>query len=98
MKKLLLTKVLFSLAAMLMTVTSVQAQEPYAVLSNGGKTVTFYYDKQKESRGGIDINNKSIPYDSSSPYGSATTAIIDASFADYRPTSTAYWLIKGTGL
>lgn len=60
----------------------------YAVLGNDGKTVTFYYDSQKESRGGIDINKSNV---SSSPYGNATTAVIDASFAGYRPTSTAYW-------
>ena len=29
--------------------------ELYAVLSDDGKTVTFYYDDQKASRGGIDI-------------------------------------------
>lgn len=66
------------------------AQEAYAVLSEDGQTVTFYYDTQKENRGGIDINNSDISY-SSSPYGSATTAVIDASFADYYPTSTAHW-------
>ena len=54
-------------------------------------TVTFYYDNKKSARGGIDINNKYIPEGESSPYGTAVTAVFDASFADYRPTSTAYW-------
>jgi len=70
-----------------LTVTAKPVPEPYAVLSDNGKTVTFYYDGQKTNRGGIDINNSN----SSSPYGTATTAIIDTSFADYRPTSTTYW-------
>ena len=61
-------------------VTQTQA---YAVLSNDGKTVTFYYDDKKESRGGVDIIN--------SQRGTATTAVFDTSFANYRPTSTAYW-------
>lgn len=75
------------MVALLLLSTSMQAQKAYAVLSSDGKTVTFYYDTQKESRGGIDINNTN----SFSPYGSATTAVIDDSFANYRPTSTAYW-------
>ena len=72
--------------------------EPYAVLSADGLTVTFYYDDQKTARGGMDINNSSIDDNSNSPYGSATTAVIDASFADYRPTSTNYWFMQCTAL
>ena len=75
------------------TASAAAEPEPYAVLSSNGKTVTFYYDGQKASRGGIDINNSSIEYGDSSPYGTATTAVFDASFADYRPVSTAYWFM-----
>ena len=64
-----------------------KVNEAYAVLSSDGLTVTFYYDKQKSSRGGTDING----HVATSPYGSATTAVIDDTFANYRPTSTAYW-------
>jgi len=70
--------------------------EPYAVLD--GTTLYFYYDNLKSSRGGMDINNRNIATDSSSPYGAATTAIIDASFANYRPTSTAWWFDKCSSL
>ena len=70
--------------------------EPYAVLSENNTIVTFYYDKKKDERGGMDINNSNILF--SSPYGSATTAVIDASFADYQPTSTAYWFMKCSSL
>lgn len=62
-------------------------KEAYAVLSNEGNTVTFYYDTQKAVRGGININTDS----SDNPYADVTTAIFDASFAEYHPTSTAYW-------
>ncbi len=62
--------------------------EPYAVLSNEGLVVTFYYDNQKDNRGGIDLNSSWTP---NSPYETATTAVIDDSFASYSPTSTAYW-------
>ena len=61
--------------------------EPYAVLSNEGLVVTFYYDNQKDNRGGIDLNSSWTP---NSPYETATTAVIDDSFASYSPTSTAY--------
>ena len=64
--------------------------EPYAVISDEGRVVTFYYDDQKDNRDGIDI----FSYDenaTSNPYSSATTAIIDVSFANYRPTDTSWW-------
>ncbi len=65
--------------------------EPYAVLSNENTVVTFYYDKKKQERGGFDINNVDVGV---SPYGTATTAVFDASFDAYRPTSTAYWFLN----
>ena len=73
------------------------APEPYAVLSSDSLTVTFYYDTKKTERGGFDINDTIINDENGdviSPYGTATTAVFDASFADYRPTSTAYWFIS----
>ena len=60
--------------------------EPYVVIADN--EVTFYYDGYKENRGGVEINNT----ETRTPlYASATTAVFDASFAGYRPTSTAYW-------
>ena len=72
--------------------------EPYAVLSDNNTVLTFYYDDQKTTRGGIDINNKFVNLEDNSPYGSATTAVFDASFANYKPTSTAYWFMDCTAL
>jgi surface protein len=63
--------------------------EPYVVLTDSNTVMTFYYDGQKATRGGIDINN--ILQSSTSPYGTATTAVFDVSFDAYRPTSTAFW-------
>ncbi|MBR0049256.1 MAG: BspA family leucine-rich repeat surface protein [Prevotella sp.] len=77
-----------------LTVTAKAVPEPYAVLSSDGKTVTFYYDGNKASRGGVSINDTY----SSATYSTATTAVIDASFANYRPTSTAYWFYKCSSL
>ncbi|MBQ9169253.1 MAG: BspA family leucine-rich repeat surface protein [Bacteroidaceae bacterium] len=80
----------FVLAALLLMAAGLQrawALDAYAVMKDG--TVTFYYDNLKNSRDGVlEIHDTyGTPY----PYKAATTAVFDASFANYRPTSTAYW-------
>jgi len=67
---------------------------PYAVLSNDNKTLTFYYDVQKESRNGMDIG----PFDNLGDRGwnaqskNITTVVFDDSFAGYtKLTSTHFW-------
>jgi len=90
-------RLLFILALLLPLVASA-AIEPYAVLSSDGKTVTFYYDGNKASRGGIEINNPYPGHEVDSPYGTATTAVIDVSFASYQPTSTRCWFYKCSNL
>ena len=73
-----------------------QAQEPYAVLSNDNTTLTFYYDNYKADRNGLDIG----PFDDATKYrdlwdshaGDITTVVFDDSFADCTTlTSTASW-------
>ena len=81
-------------AFMLMAPATMQAQEAYAVLSDDGDTVTFYYDWDKESKGGVDINSDFLLSGSTSPYGSASTAVFDATFANFMPLSTACWFEK----
>lgn len=66
--------------------------EPYAVLSSDGLTVTFYYDDQRDNRGGIDITTSNY-YQFENPYRTVSTAIIDESFANYRPTKVEYWFL-----
>jgi surface protein len=70
------------------------AQEPYAVISNENTVLTFYYDDQKDARGGMDVG----PFDSYETRGwneyvsNITYVVFDESFADYTNlTSTAYW-------
>ena len=72
----------------------VTTAEPYAVLSADGLTVTFYYDDQKTARGGMNINSSWLDDNVSSPYGSATKAVIDNSFASYLPTETLNWFFN----
>ena len=94
--KRLLSVLLVTIAVLLPTKSWAAdgVSEPYAVLSADSLTVTFYYDDQKQARGGMDINTTYIINNNTRPpYGSATTAVIDASFANYQPTSTAYWFM-----
>ena len=75
---------------------TVKNPEPYAALSSDNKTLTFYYDSQKQTRSGMSIG----PFASGSNISwysqrtSITTVVFDASFANYTNlTSTAYWFI-----
>ena len=82
------------LLALLMPLLMLAENQAYAVFDESTGTLTFYYDDQKASRGGIEINNQYIGKNDSSPYGSATKAVFDASFANYLPESTAYWFMR----
>lgn len=86
-------------------VESVEADfgKPYAVLSDNNTVLTFYYDDQKEARGGMDVGP--FVYDSKdkrgwSPYTSQITkAVFDQSFDQCTTlTSTAFWFTYMTQL
>lgn len=72
-------------------------EEPYAVLSEDNTVLTFYYDDQKEARGGMDVG----PFEDGGKTSGAgwsdvneqiTTVVFDESFANCTTlTSTAYW-------
>ena len=75
-------------------------REAYVVKTNNGKTLTFYYDTQKATRPGTKWGIKekhegtSIPAWAGiykSPNTTTTQAVIDPSFKDFRPKTTACW-------
>jgi len=74
---------------------SAMAQEPYAVLSDDGTMLTFYYDMQKAERGGKSVGPFNYFDVQPSWYPqreTIATVVFDASFADCTSlTSTAYW-------
>ncbi|MCR5780646.1 MAG: BspA family leucine-rich repeat surface protein [Bacteroidaceae bacterium] len=79
----------------------VKAQTPYAVLSNSDTVLTFYYDDQKGSRGGMSVG----PFRNYSDRAwnnkceTITTIVFDASFANCTSlTGTAYWFYNCTKL
>ena len=64
--------------------------EAYAVLSDNGSTVTFYYDNQKIQRNGMEMG--ASDEQGVKLYASATKAVFDPSFAnDTTLTTTAAW-------
>lgn len=73
-------------------------KEPYAVLSSDNKTLTFYYDENKEVNGGMGVGP--FTYNNGVNSGwfnnrlSINTVVFDDSFAYYHDlTSTAYWFV-----
>ena len=75
------------------------AQEAYVAESEGGSTLTFYYDNNRSSRNGktwgIDEKSSSSKpvwagtYEH--PNGVVTKVVFDDSFKNYRPITTNYW-------
>lgn len=75
--------------------------EPYAVLSENNTVLTFYYDGQKDARGGLSVG----PFESydnitwGGKKGRITKVVFDDSFANCTTlTSTAYWFSSFTNL
>ncbi len=70
---------------------------PYAVLSDENTVLTFYYDDQKENRGGMSLGPFYLvsSRDWNDQSNAITTVVFDASFANCTSlTSTAYWFYQ----
>lgn len=87
-------KFLFSIICTLLPILA-SAQEPYAVLSNENTVLTFYYDNNKESRGGMDVPISTVPTYNLPWYSSQrdiTSVVFDSSFSNCTTiTSTSGW-------
>ena len=71
-----------------------EIKDAYAALSDGNTVMTFYYDNQKDARGGMGVGpfNGNSDQSWSDARESITTVVFDDSFASYTTlTSTAYW-------
>ena len=82
-----------ALVAMFMG-TKVMAQQAYAVLSDDGKTLTFYYDGNKDSYGdkAYDLNEgNNLPGWNGITTMAVETVVFEESFATFRPVSTRSW-------
>ena len=85
-------------SATMANVKDILEAEPYAVLSDNNTMLTFYYDDQKEARGGMSVgpfNDSAGNYAVQTWYDNAksiTTAVFDETFAQCTTlTSTASW-------
>ena len=67
--------------------------EPYAVLGNNNKTLTFYYDTNKTARKGLLLNSNQFPLNYYTR--SITTIIFDESFSDCHSIYSAKRWFKG---
>ena len=83
------------------------AQKAYVAESKDETTLTFYYDAKRQSRSGEtwNIDEKSYYYISypwagtyNSPNERTKRVVFDASFKDYRPTTTHSWFYNLRGL
>ena len=91
---------------MLTSAISIKAQEAYAVLSEDLKTLTFYYDNEKDSREGMPYTLNYNSYTNTpkwyDKYGRSMEyieyVIFDNSFSKTKPTSTYEWFLDMTRL
>ena len=89
-------KLLLMLLLLIRGMQSTCAQEPYVVLSEENTKLTFYYDDQKESRGGLSVEAFKIGNRNYTSWedarGIIQTVTFDTSFANCTSiTSTARW-------
>ena len=97
MKKRNLLKMMMTAVCMVFGSATASAQEPYAVLSEDKTVLTFYFDENKESNGGMDVGPFTITdYGVNSGWSSnrkkITEVVFDDSFANCTSiTSTAGW-------
>ena len=79
--------------------------EPYAVLSENDTKLTFFYDTDKDARGGMgvgpfeDLGSSGVSTEWYGNKSTITTVVFDDSFANCTTlTSTAYWFYQLTKL
>ena len=87
------------LMAMFMGI-QVMAQQAYAFLSTDGKTLTFYYDTQKDNRTGGTAYalNTGYSYPEWNTGCVVREVVFNSSFKDARPTTTFFWFYNQTKL
>ena len=82
--------------------TDIHAPRPYACYTSSNKTLTFYYDNQRDSRTGTtyDLNTgkNATGWDTDGTKSSVTKVVFDPSFAEVRPTTTYRWFYQMTNL
>ena len=75
--------------------TDIHAPRPYACYTSSNKTLTFYYDNQRDSRTGttydLNTNGSNTGWDTDGTKSKVTKVVFKPSFADARPKTTYMW-------
>ncbi len=78
--------------------TPAAEKEAYVLFSNNGKTLTFYYDDQRETREGTSYSlNEGINQPKWNRWN-INTVVFDSSFAEARPETTYSWFDQAYNL
>lgn len=85
---------LLALVCAILCAFSTTAAEPYAVFTSSDHTLTFYYGTKPAGAYGLNSGNTYPEWYNNGNYTVATRVVFDPSFAQARPTSTAYWFYK----
>ena len=75
--------------------TDIHAPRPYACYTSSNKTLTFYYDTQRDSRTGttydLNTNGSNTGWDTDGTKSKVTKVVFKSSFAEARPRTTFMW-------
>jgi surface protein len=75
--------------------TDIHAPRPYACYTSSNKTLTFYYDTQRDSRTGttydLNTDGSNTGWDTDGTKSKVTKVVFKPSFADARPKTTFMW-------
>ncbi len=70
------------------------AAEPYAVYTQSNKTLTFYYGTKPSGAFGLNSGINDTEWYNYGTYAAVERVVFDPSFAQARPTTTAYWFYE----
>ena len=82
---------MLALVAMLMGTQAMAEKKAYVVYSVENKTLTFYYDENMDSNGGMLVDDDYTDLPSWSLNLGTTKVVFDSSFKSYQPKTTKSW-------
>ena len=85
---------LLALVCVILCAFTSAAAEPYAVFTSSDHTLTFYYGTKPNGAYSLNTGNNYPEWYDNGNFAVATRIVFDPSFAQVRPTTTAYWFYK----
>ena len=87
-------KRLFILLVTMTACMAAWAAEPYAVYTQSSNTLTFYYGTKPSGAFGLNSGINYPEWYNYGTYAAVERVVFDPSFAQARPTTTAYWFYE----